>query len=210
MGRHSALPTVSAQGRLLILAGMFGSAIVMTIVVAAFFVSRGSSHDTDPSSTAGVVGAAGPGVPTTTPSARSRSTSAPRPTSPSPARRTPSSTPRPTDAAALSGDRPVVAFRPTSTWDDGFVSAVVLTNTTDAPLRWELSFELEDAEITEIWRADLDESDSGATVARGLDYNALIQPGEQVEFGFRADGSDWPRVRGCELNGARCQVTHDG
>jgi cellulase/cellobiase CelA1 len=196
------VPTLSSQERTIVLVGVIAVAMATTFVLAAFFASAGSSRQ------------ARSDVPSAMPST-TRATSAadtakvgrtPTATAKSPS---PTASRRSTAAGVAPvrrRDRPTVVFRPASSWDDGFVGAVTITNTTGAPLTWELSFELRDAEIDDVWQASLEQSDSGIVVARGLDYNAVVAPGERVEFGFRAEGSARPRVRGCTLNGLSCRL----
>jgi cellulase/cellobiase CelA1 len=192
------VPTLSSQERTIVLVGVIAVAMATTFVLAAFFASAGSSRQarSDVPSTTRATSAADTARASRTPTATA--------TSPS---RTAS---RRSTAAGVAPvrrrDRPTVVFRPASSWDDGFVGAVTITNTTAAPLMWELSFELRDAEIDDVWQASLEQSDSGIVVARGLDYNAVVAPGERVEFGFRAEGSARPRVRGCTLNGLSCRL----
>jgi cellulase/cellobiase CelA1 len=194
------LPTLSTQVRTIILVGVIAVAMAATFVLAAVFVSSGSSRAGPPvassamstrPTTAGDVARAGRRTPSATP------------TSPSaPASRRPAQ-----GVAPVRGrERPTVTIRQASTWDDGFVAVVTVTNTTDAPLTWDLRFDLAGAEINDVWQADLHQTESGGVVARGLDYNAVVDPGEWVEFGFRAEGSDRPRVRGCTINGLSCRV----
>jgi endoglucanase len=194
------VPTLSTQERTVILAGVIAVAMVTTFVLAAFFVSSGASQAGEP-----VASSTTPTSRATTDTARS-------------ARRTPSatatSTPSPTAsrrrakgvAPVRNRERPTVTFRSSSSWDDGFVAVVTITNTTSAPLTWDLRFALDEAEIDDVWQADLDQYESGTVVVRGLDYNAVVDPGEWVEFGFRAEGSDRPRVRECTVNGVACRV----
>ncbi|MEQ4205333.1 cellulose binding domain-containing protein [Actinopolymorpha sp. B17G11] len=198
------VPTLSTQERTIVLVGVIAAAMATTFVLAAVFASSGSSTQARLDASA-----ATPTVSTTraTPaadSARTPRTARARATSPSP---TVSRRSTAAGVAPVRGrDRPTVTFRPASSWDDGFVGVVTITNTTAAPLTWELSFELHDAEIDDVWQATLDQSDSGVVVARGLDYNAVVAPGERVEFGFRAEGTDRPRVGDCTLNGQSCRI----
>ncbi|MEQ7127832.1 cellulose binding domain-containing protein [Actinopolymorpha sp. B11F2] len=196
------VPTLSTQERTIILVGVIAAAMATTFVLAAVFASSGSSTQARLDATAATPTASTTRATPAADSARTRSTA--RATSPSP------TASRRSSAAGVAPDRgrdrPTVTFRPASSWDDGYVGVVTITNTTAAPLTWQLSFELHDAEIDDVWQATLDQSDSGVVVAQGLDYNAVVAPGERVEFGFRAEGTDRPRVGDCTLNGQSCRI----
>ncbi|MGH3487488.1 MAG: cellulose binding domain-containing protein [Actinopolymorphaceae bacterium] len=196
------VPTLSTQERTVILVGVIAVAMVTTFVLAAFFVSSGASQPGQL-----VANSSPPTARATTAGDTARS-----------ARRTPSGTATTSASPTASRrhakgvapvrnrERPTVTFRSSSSWDDGFVAVVTITNTTSAPLTWDLRFALDEAEIDDVWQADLDQYASGTVVVRGLDYNAVVDPGEWVEFGFRAEGSDRPRVRDCTVNGVACRV----
>lgn len=170
----------------------------MTIMVAAIFVSTGPDKERS-------TNVAATGTPTPTHSPTPKATP-----SPTPSRETitPIATPTPSDTPTITNvsGRPTVAFYSTDRWNDGFVGVITITNTTSEPLRWELGFELRGADIQQVWQAEVHESDSGGSIARGLDYNALIAPGDRAQFGFRAVGTSRARLRDCTLNGESCQL----
>lgn len=192
-------PSLSPQARVLVLSGVIAGAVVTSFLLAAAFVSLGTPPPVSEDTTRAAASSASP----------SR-TPRPTPASPSPtptASVTPMVTPLTETPEGPDQDGPIVQFFASSQWDDGFVGIITITNTTDEPLQWELSFELRDVEIDGVWQAQID-SDGDDMTARGVDHNAVIEPGGQTEFGFRAIGDD-PDLRDCTLNGEPCQLQSD-
>ncbi|MCX2783047.1 lytic polysaccharide monooxygenase [Microbulbifer thermotolerans] len=82
-------------------------------------------------------------------------------------------------------------------WNSGFVASIVLTNNGSEPVEgWSVSWDYAgDAQVTNGWNAQI--SGSGPYTATNVDWNATIQPGESVEFGFQGTGSaETPEVSG--------------
>jgi Mg-chelatase subunit ChlD len=70
-------------------------------------------------------------------------------------------------------------------WNDGFSGRIFLTNNTDKVLEdWELELDF-DAEISEIWSASIISHDGTGYLFRNIGYNANIQPGQTISFGFK-------------------------
>ncbi|WP_020576003.1 cellulose binding domain-containing protein [Actinopolymorpha alba] len=101
---------------------------------------------------------------------------------------------------------PAVDFRSTRRWQNGFVTIVRITNHTEEPLRWTLSFRLPaKVHLDQVWGAAIHQAGGGRMDARGEDYNKRIKPGQRVEFGFRATGTNQASVAECSLNGKPCR-----
>ena len=72
----------------------------------------------------------------------------------------------------------------------GFVADMTLTNTGTATTSgWQLEFEL-DANITNIWNAEIVSHVGSRYVIRMASWNGKIPPGGKVTFGLQASGSD--------------------
>jgi cellulase/cellobiase CelA1 len=198
---HSSEPrSLSPQARVLVLAGVIAGAVVTSFLLAATFVSLGQPPvSEDATRAAAATPSTTPRTPTPTPSRTpSRTPSI-----------TPMVTPTLTETPAAPQNGPVVQYFPSSQWEDGFVGVFTITNTGSEPLEWEISFELRgDAEIQAAWQAEIDQDDEDVT-ARGVDYNAVIEPGGRTEFGFRAVGDDEGEVGDCTINGEPCQEDND-
>ncbi|HZC26554.1 MAG TPA: hypothetical protein VE287_05990, partial [Actinopolymorphaceae bacterium] len=130
MGRHQALPTLgqdrwlsalrrtvqswkgrtlSPTARLLVLVGVIAGAVVMTIMVAAVFISRGAGAE--PSTNVALTGTPTPShspTPKATPTPSKRETI------------TPMVTPTVTPTITRANGHPTVAFYSTDRWNDGF------------------------------------------------------------------------------------------
>ncbi len=81
-----------------------------------------------------------------------------------------------------------------STWATGYCADVTVTNTSSAPLVWEVTVPA-DGEVTRAWRASWAAAEGGI-LARGLDFNRELAAGEVTVFGFCADtdGTTLPPV----------------
>ncbi|MCX2778112.1 lytic polysaccharide monooxygenase [Microbulbifer thermotolerans] len=88
----------------------------------------------------------------------------------------------------------------TSVWNNGFVAKIVLTNNGTEPVEgWSVSWDYEgDAQVTNLWNAEV--SGSAPYTAANLSWNATIQPGQSVEFGFQGTGS----AETLEVSGSIC------
>jgi cellulase/cellobiase CelA1 len=189
--------SVSPQARVLVISGVIAGAVVTSFVLAAAFVSIVAPPPLSEDATRAAANSVSP-TPTPTP------TASPTPTRTSTPSIKPMVTPTLTETPEAVS-RPIVGYYPTSQWDDGFVGIVSITNTSSEPLQWEIRFELHDAEINGVWQAEVDQDDEDVT-ARGLDYNAVIQPGDHAEFGFRAVGDNDGELRDCTINGEPCDL----
>jgi len=75
-------------------------------------------------------------------------------------------------------------------WRSGFVADMTITNTgTTTTNGWQLEFDL-DANITNIWNAQIVSHVGSRYVIRMAPWNGRIAPGGKVTFGFQASGSD--------------------
>jgi aryl-phospho-beta-D-glucosidase BglC (GH1 family) len=74
-------------------------------------------------------------------------------------------------------------------WGAGFVADVSITNNGSATTSgWQLEFDL-DANITNIWNAEIVSHVGSHYVIRMASWNAKIAPGGTITFGFQASGS---------------------
>ena len=70
-------------------------------------------------------------------------------------------------------------------WDAGYCSYVTILNTSDEPVDgWMLQFEIEGT-INNSWNVERN-ADSETVTFSNVEWNGLIAPGGQVEFGFCA------------------------
>jgi len=75
-------------------------------------------------------------------------------------------------------------------WGAGFVADMTITNTgTTTTSGWQLEFDL-DANITNIWNAEIVSRVGSRYVIRMASWNGRIAPGGKITFGFQASGSD--------------------
>ena len=88
-------------------------------------------------------------------------------------------------------------------WGEQFQGSITITNNSDEVVNgWDVTWEYTDGStITNVWNANL--SGTNPYNAASLDWNASIQPGESVSFGFNgANGGDTASVP--VLSGAIC------
>ncbi len=77
----------------------------------------------------------------------------------------------------------------TSSWEDGFVAGVTITNLSDHPISdWKLEFTY-DADIESVWNASLKEKDDDYYSIQNDGSNQNIPVGASVTFGFTAAGT---------------------
>jgi cellulase/cellobiase CelA1 len=69
-----------------------------------------------------------------------------------------------------------------SMWQDGECDDVVVTNVSDMVVEWQIELPLPGT-ITMLWNAELTEMDGIGTFV-GVDFNAVLDPGEAAMFGF--------------------------
>ncbi|WP_331350841.1 cellulose binding domain-containing protein [Cellvibrio sp. UBA7671] len=90
-----------------------------------------------------------------------------------------------------------------SQWQNGFTAAIRIKNTGARAInRWSINWQYTDgSKVTNLWNAQLwDSGIPGSYAAGNLDWNAIIQPGQTVEFGFQGtkppSAAQVPVVRG--------------
>ncbi len=75
-------------------------------------------------------------------------------------------------------------FKETSSWDGHKIYEGIITNNSGTTMRdWSLSFEVE-GKITNIWNATVVSEEDGAFYIKNCNYNAVIEDGASVTFGF--------------------------
>jgi len=97
----------------------------------------------------------------------------------------------------------VCSYVVNSQWNNGFTAAIRIKNTgVRAINRWSINWQYSDgSKVTNLWNAQFwDSGIPGSYAAGNLDWNAMIQPGQTVEFGFQgtkpASAAQVPVVRG--------------
>jgi mannan endo-1,4-beta-mannosidase len=97
----------------------------------------------------------------------------------------------------------VCSYVVNSQWNNGFTAAIRIKNMgTRAINRWSVNWQYSDgSKVTNLWNAQFwDVAIPGSYAAGSLDWNAIIQPGQTVEFGFQgtkpASTAQVPVVRG--------------
>ncbi|MGA5765723.1 PHB depolymerase family esterase [Nonomuraea bangladeshensis] len=93
-----------------------------------------------------------------------------------------------------------------NTWNNGFTTAVTITNTGTTQLSsWSLAFTLPAGQaITGAWNATVSPA-SGAVTARNVSYNGTLAPGASTQFGFQAThNGNTAAPSSFALNGAAC------
>jgi mannan endo-1,4-beta-mannosidase len=97
----------------------------------------------------------------------------------------------------------VCSYVVNSQWNNGFTAAIRIKNMgTHAINRWSINWQYNDgSKVTNLWNAQFwDSGIPGSYAAGNLDWNATIQPGQTVEFGFQgtkpASAAQVPVVRG--------------
>ncbi len=77
-----------------------------------------------------------------------------------------------------------IDFKLTDYWETGFCGEIAITNNSDAVVEdWALEFDL-DSHFVSIWNAVLESAENGHIIVKNAGYNANINPGEVVTFGF--------------------------
>lgn len=164
-----------------------------------------------------------PDPPSDPPSSGPRSPSPPTPTSePEPTTEPPTPTSRPT---APSGDpqptpttfppespKPTKKPKPTHPVEvesyprllGGFMTIVTVENNSAASLTWELGLTYEEVDITAAWDAEVD-LDGDMVTARGEESDAVLEPGEEAQFGFIAFSTPDEPIS-CTIAGAYCRI----
>ena len=86
----------------------------------------------------------------------------------------------------------VCSYVVNSQWYNGFTAAIRIKNTgVRAINRWSINWQYSDgSKVTNLWNAQLwDSGIPGSYAAGNLDWNAVIQPGQTIEFGFQGSKS---------------------
>ncbi|GAA4888674.1 cellulose binding domain-containing protein [Streptomonospora salina] len=98
-----------------------------------------------------------------------------------------------------------------SEWNSGFVADVQITNLGDSVDGWTLEWEFsDDQQVTGAWSAEVDQSGSAVT-AENVSYNAGIDSGGTVSFGFQATRSGQNGLpEAFSLNGTVCDGSTGG
>ena len=81
----------------------------------------------------------------------------------------------------------VVTQTANAQWDGGFCKNVQVKNSSDHEIDWEVNFPINGI-VTSSWSSNFSQNpDTLEATASGLDWNNLIQPNAQVEFGYCAN-----------------------
>jgi len=76
-----------------------------------------------------------------------------------------------------------------TSWDTGFVAEISITNNANLAINgWEVGWTYDDGSVvTNTWNVVFNGTGSGPYTASSLSWNALIQPGQTVSFGFQGN-----------------------
>ena len=86
------------------------------------------------------------------------------------------------------GDGFTITFCLVNTWETAYQAEISVENTGSKPIKnWYLRFELEDA-IKTLWNSSIDAHIEDCYIIKNAQWNQNISPGDQVTFGFIADG----------------------
>lgn len=81
-----------------------------------------------------------------------------------------------------------VTYNVTNSWGDTETVSITLTNTGDEIIEnWMLTYDDFNGEISDIWDAEVTETDSGYEYVRNVGYNANIPPNQSISFGYTLD-----------------------
>jgi len=97
----------------------------------------------------------------------------------------------------------------TENWETGFVAEVTVTNKTEETLRgWEVQYRLEhDAEMNQLWEADMTVGGDGTLSARNRSWNAQIDSGGSQTFGMLVNKPVVGSAPTITFTGGDCRVT---
>lgn len=101
-----------------------------------------------------------------------------------------------------------VTYTVANQWTDGFIANLTVSNTTSAPINsWTITWTFPgNQRITNAWSTKHTQT-GNAVVARNESYNAPLQPGQTVNFGFQASYSGTNGVPAqILLNGVPCKL----
>ncbi|OZY85517.1 pectate lyase [Cellvibrio mixtus] len=89
----------------------------------------------------------------------------------------------------------------TNNWGSGFTAEIKVTNNTNQTVNnWSVSWQEENASVTNAWSATL--SGANPYTATGLSWNATLAPNASASFGFQANGT----AGAPKVNGSLCGV----
>ena len=89
------------------------------------------------------------------------------------------------DSSQLEEEAYTIEYCLDSDWGEGFTGRILITNNSDQTVEdWMLEFEF-NREITEIWNGVISEQDGAYYAITNAVYNANINPGETISFGFK-------------------------
>jgi mannan endo-1,4-beta-mannosidase len=88
----------------------------------------------------------------------------------------------------------VCSYHIQSEWRDGFTATIRLKNVSSLPMNgWDVKWQYPDtSKVTNLWNANL--SGTNPYSAKNLGWNATIQPGQTVEFGFQGKKPEGPAL----------------
>lgn len=75
-------------------------------------------------------------------------------------------------------------------WGSGYCADVTVTNNSQSPSDWTVTFSI-DGTVRDIWNATYSQSNDEVT-AQGVSWNNIINPGQEIGFGFCADRGAQP------------------
>lgn len=97
-------------------------------------------------------------------------------------------TPADDGGTVIAGDGLDLLFNVNDDWGAGFVAEMAVTNASGGALDdWTVTFDL-DAEITNIWNAEIVSRAGTTYVVEAADWNATLADGASTSFGFQAEG----------------------
>ena len=95
-----------------------------------------------------------------------------------------------------------VDFNLVKDWGSGFQGSISITNETGSNIdSWSLEFNFPN-EITNIWDAEIEQSQGGNYVISNADWNREIKAGETITFGFTGNDSVTVEPQNFELEGS--------
>ena len=100
----------------------------------------------------------------------------------------------------------LVSYQDVNDWGAGFVGQMVITNNTNKAItNWTLAFNFTPT-VTNIWSAQIATHSGTRYALQNLSYNGVLNPGDQVTFGFQgAPGGKLLPTNG-SFNGANVTI----
>lgn len=91
-------------------------------------------------------------------------------------------------AIAVQTQAATCSYRVDNDWGSGFTASIVITNNTSTAVNgWTVNWKYNRSSITNLWNAN--QSGTNPYTASNLSWNASIQPGQSVTFGFQGNVS---------------------